>query len=245
MKFVFDLDGTICFKGRPLSEEIVDVLQQCLDEGIEVIFASARPIRDMLPVLPKQFHGLRMVGGNGAFVYAHNEIEVAQFDDFVLDQLFALLEEYRLPYLVDGRWDYSFTGLVDHPIFRNLDPLESAQNLPLATLDGIVKFVFFTRSKEIEKMLRNLPITLYVHGDEGIFDISPRGISKWSGLQKLGIDRNEFVAFGNDTNDFPMFEQAREAICVGKNEGAVTLASYITSEEEIVEMILKMKERFI
>lgn len=53
MKFVFDLDGTICFKGKPLSVGIINALEACRQSGHEVIFASARPIRDLLPVLPE------------------------------------------------------------------------------------------------------------------------------------------------------------------------------------------------
>ena len=52
MIFVFDLDGTICFKGKPLSQEICAALDECIQIGHEVVFASARPIRDLLPVLP-------------------------------------------------------------------------------------------------------------------------------------------------------------------------------------------------
>lgn len=51
MKFVFDLDGTICFKGQPVSEKILSALSKLTDQGHEVIFASARPIRDILPIL--------------------------------------------------------------------------------------------------------------------------------------------------------------------------------------------------
>jgi len=53
VQFVFDLDGTICFKGQPLSASITSALEDCLQHGHDVIFASARPIRDLLPVLPE------------------------------------------------------------------------------------------------------------------------------------------------------------------------------------------------
>lgn len=68
MKFVFDLDGTICFKGQPVSERILKSLEKLEAQGHQVIFASARPIRDLLPVLDKRFHTYPMIGGNGAIV---------------------------------------------------------------------------------------------------------------------------------------------------------------------------------
>ncbi len=37
MKFVFDLDGTICFKGQPLSTGITAALEDCLVDGLNEI----------------------------------------------------------------------------------------------------------------------------------------------------------------------------------------------------------------
>lgn len=56
MQFVFDLDGTICFKGKPVSDKILDSLAELTKNDHQVIFASAKPIRDMLPVIREDFH---------------------------------------------------------------------------------------------------------------------------------------------------------------------------------------------
>lgn len=244
MKFVFDLDGTICFKGQPLSAEICAELSKCSEEGHEVIFASARPIRDILPILPKDFHGFRMIGGNGVFVYQNNEIEVASFNFLTIQAMLQLIQEYNLSYLVDGRWDYSFTGDESHPIFRNLDPHKTAQNVPLAQLDGIVKFVLFTQSTEIEQILETMQVTIHKHEGEGIFDISPRGIHKWAGLQKLGLFAGEYIAFGNDTNDISMFNYALEGVCVGENVLAKEHATQFTTEAKIAQKIRELREYY-
>lgn len=52
MKFIFDLDGTICFKGQPLTTEILQAFQKLEADGHDLMIASARPIRDIYPVLP-------------------------------------------------------------------------------------------------------------------------------------------------------------------------------------------------
>ncbi|WP_317914320.1 HAD hydrolase family protein [Carnobacterium maltaromaticum] len=54
MKFVFDLDGTICFNGGPVSPRMMNYLKE-LSVDHEIIFASARPIRDLLPVIDPYF----------------------------------------------------------------------------------------------------------------------------------------------------------------------------------------------
>lgn len=70
MRFVFDIDGTLCFDGRLIDQTIIDTLLQLQHDGHELIFASARPIRDLLPVLPSVFHQHTLIGANGALITA-------------------------------------------------------------------------------------------------------------------------------------------------------------------------------
>ncbi|WP_049825114.1 HAD hydrolase family protein [Paenibacillus sp. 1-18] len=126
MNFVFDLDGTICFKGQPLDEQVCHALDACMQHGHEVIFASARPIRDLLPILPKEYHHFRMVGGDGAFTYADQKIGVTYFPNEVQAQLVEIALTHNLQYLADSDWDYSYTGDEHHSIYRNIDPLKRA-----------------------------------------------------------------------------------------------------------------------
>ena len=56
MIFVFDLDGTISFSGREIAPDIIAELKKIEELGHQIVFASARPIRDLLPVLPEQLH---------------------------------------------------------------------------------------------------------------------------------------------------------------------------------------------
>ena len=68
MRFVFDIDGTLCFDGRLIDQTIIDTLLQLQHDGHELIFASARPIRGLLPVLPSVFHRHTLIGANGAMI---------------------------------------------------------------------------------------------------------------------------------------------------------------------------------
>ena len=244
MQFVFDLDGTICFKGQPLTPEICAALDECQAMGHEIIFASARPIRDLLPVLPTKYHHLRMVGGNGAFRNVEGSIEVNSFDALACKQLFNIIDTYQVPYLIDSSWDYSYTGELTHPIYQNIDPLKSAKNLSIDLLENIVKVVLFTSNSEIQKSLEALSLTIHLHQNEGILDISPEGIDKWSGLQQLGLKEGEFIAFGNDSNDICMFKVAKESICIGNHPDAQEVASIQIAADKVAKMILHMSEKY-
>jgi hypothetical protein len=245
MKFIFDLDGTICFSGKPLSERIVQALDELIEKGHEVIFASARPIRDLLPVLPAHMHHYPMVGGNGAFIAKGGEvISTIHFDAQTSDRILELIEEFEATYLIDSHWDYAYSGSDDHPIRRNVDPEQRANNVSPSELDEIVKVVFLSslNGEQLLDQLHRLPVVIYKHGQEDIIDISPKGVNKWTGLQRLGIEPQQFIAFGNDANDIEMFRQSAHSVCVDDHAALSELATEKVSndEEEIVRKIMEL-----
>ncbi|TVX93438.1 HAD-IIB family hydrolase [Paenibacillus agilis] len=245
MKIVFDLDGTICFSGKPLSEKMIKALDLLVNKGHEIIFASARPIRDLLPVIPEHMHHYPMVGGNGAFVAAGGEIlSAVHFDKDTTDSLLQLIKKYEATYLIDSKWDYAYTGAEDHPIRRNVDPEQRAQLRRLEELEEIVKIVILHSldQQSLLSKLQQLPIVIHMHGSEDIIDISPVGVDKWAGLQALGLRSQEFIAFGNDANDMSMFKHAQRSICVGNHPELASMATekIINEEERVVDKVIHL-----
>lgn len=103
MNFVFDLDGTICFKGQPVSEKITCVIESLTRREHQVIFASARPIRDMLPVLHQRFYNYSMIGGNGSLIYKNGAIKKAHsFSPADVKNVLSLIQEFKADFLIDG-----------------------------------------------------------------------------------------------------------------------------------------------
>ena len=220
MKFVFDLDGTLIFQGQPLSAGIIEGLERLTAHGHEVIFASARPIRDMLPVLDKRFHRGVLIGGNGSLIAQGGRVVHAEsFEPRQLARLLRLIEDHRCRYLIDGDWDYTYTGPGDHPILRNLDPHGLARNLPLTELNPIVKILLLAIEDEagFRTELAGFDVVVHEHKHENMLDINPPGIHKWSALQKIGVRPRDFVAFGNDANDISMFRFARHGVMIGSH----------------------------
>jgi len=66
VKIVFDVDGTICFNGQYIDELLINKIKE-INKKYDVIFASARPIRDLIPVV-KEFKNEILIGGNGSIV---------------------------------------------------------------------------------------------------------------------------------------------------------------------------------
>ncbi|SMD41086.1 HAD-IIB family hydrolase [Bacillus sp. JKS001846] len=214
MNFVFDLDGTLCFDGKSIDTEIIEALQKLKVEGHQVVFASARPIRDLVPVIPKSFHEGLLVGGNGTFTYNYGQIQVTHFEQQISDKLNAVIHQHQLKYLADGQWDYAFTGDIAHLIYRNIDKTNS-KNISLEQLFPVCKLVIFQPNEEVLEALEVFPVTVTHYKTEHAIDISPLGINKVNGFHRLNIQ--EFIAFGNDSNDQCLFEHAVHSVCVGNN----------------------------
>jgi Cof subfamily protein (haloacid dehalogenase superfamily) len=248
MKFVFDLDGTICFKGQPVTEPLMDALERLTEDGHEVIFASARPIRDMLPVLHPRFHTHMLIGGNGSMIYRDGDLVYSQaFQTEQVQQITGLIEKYEATFLMDGDWDYCYTGPSNHPILASLDQANLANSVSLESLYAVMKVLIVTAA-DFEKMaeeLSELDVTLHKHRNERVIDISPRNIDKWSALKAMGIGESEYIAFGNDANDISLFQHACHAIMIGYHEelsehAAETIALLGDYERAIIRKLEEM-----
>ncbi|RZH99700.1 HAD hydrolase family protein [Staphylococcus condimenti] len=100
MNIVFDVDGTICFNGQYIKDELSNQIT-ALQHKHNIIFASARPIRDLIPVV-KKFNSQLLIGGNGSIVQNDDEIEVVQSIDKVSFKIIQdLIYQYHLKYIVD------------------------------------------------------------------------------------------------------------------------------------------------
>lgn len=240
MNFVFDIDGTLCFDGKTIDETIIEALDELVEEGHEIIFASARPIRDLMPILPKQFKNKKLVGGNGCFISQNETITANFFTPTLFQQLHTIIEQHQLTYLADSEWDYAFTGNFEHPIYQNINH-SSAKNIPLLELQKICKVVLFKPTSPVIEALTQLPISITTYKHEDAIDISPLGINKVYGLKKLQI--SEFIAFGNDSNDQCLFENAQFSVCVGTND-VHKYASLTITKDEVAKTIIQLKKQF-
>ncbi|NKC59891.1 HAD-IIB family hydrolase [Vagococcus fluvialis] len=229
MTVVFDLDGTTIFKGKKMTAEVTHAIET-LSKSRQVVFASARPIRDMLPVLPTQFHSFDLVGGNGAFTRQKDLIKTTEFNKEQVDLITNIIKTYDLSYMLDSQWDYSYQGDTTHPLYLGIDPLKTANNVHISELDCLVKAVLFTTDSEVIKKLEKADIAVNFHGAEELIDLSPTNISKRSAFESLNIPGN-FTMFGNDTNDLPMFEVAETNFVVGNLVSDIQNATYITQTE--------------
>ncbi|MFJ2782205.1 HAD hydrolase family protein [Kitasatospora sp. NPDC087315] len=223
---VFDIDGTLCFDGRTIDDRILAAIDGCRQAGYHAVFASARPVRDLLPVLDGAFPSATLIGGNGSLVSVDGQVRArAAFDPATLGALMDAVERYGATYLADGPWDYAYTGPADHPIRGRVDQGNLANRVDIAELPEVVKFLVVGTADtadtadmaELAEAGRGLGLTVNHHLDEGIIDFAPGSTTKWEALKWMGL--SEYVAFGNDINDFDLLRNAERAVRVGSHPG--------------------------
>ena len=240
MNIVFDLDGTICFGGRPVEAPIIHAISELQRAGHTVYFASARPIRDMLPVLPEPFHQGTLIGGNGALIARGGTlIHREPFPKETIEALAALVETHEATYLADSEWNFSYTGPTDHPIRASVDPDGVATCVALEELEPVVKFLLLTYEEEdvLVSALDALDLVVNRHDHEAVIDMSPAGVTKWTALARLGVKEGTYVAFGNDANDVDLFRHAQRGVIVGSNRTLLPYASEQTTPEGVASVI--------
>ncbi|KRN99107.1 HAD-IIB family hydrolase [Companilactobacillus kimchiensis] len=217
MKYIFDIDGTLSFNGVTIDPVINLAIKELLAAGNEVIFASARPIRDLLPMIP-EFESQKLIGANGAMISITETIEIISGidkQDFVY--LKNLITQFDLDYIVDSSWNYSSRITQNSFIEKMIDPGHLAKQIDLNEITDPIKTIFFNVEDKLQQQLMSIikkDTALYPIGlaGEGTVDITAKNINKYSTLDKLGV--NEYIAFGNDRNDFELLEHAQTSVWI-------------------------------
>jgi len=243
--FVFDIDGTICFDGQSIPDEIIDSIKEVIASGHRVIFASARPIRDLLPVLPDEFRNNLLIGANGAMVSDNSEVKIINtINSEDTEFIFELITKYQLSYVVDSDWNYASQIAEDNFMYGQIDIGNFARQVPLSMIETPVKVILLDLNDDLlseisELLSSNTDLAVVGHIGEGDLNITANEVNKYSTLTKMGI--TDYIAFGNDTNDIEMLRHAQSWIWItSKTNSLLDNQVECTSNiEEITKNITK------
>lgn len=244
--YIFDLDGTLITDGKPLERPLAQSLEHLL-LGANILFASARPVRDMLPLLPASLQGCVMVGCNGGMAWQRDACLFShQFTPAVAQDIVAFLRNNAIPYVLDGRWSFAVSA-VSHPFHRYMRTL-SDHEIPEAELlhDGVAKILILDGAARtsVDDFLagQGYRFNLYHHKSDNLFDITPQKENKYQALLKLGIDVSASVVFGNDANDFAMLDHAHTSVFAGDADD-YPQASYYCRTAELPALLAQLSGR--
>ncbi|MDO5094957.1 MAG: HAD family hydrolase [Peptostreptococcaceae bacterium] len=218
MKFVFDIDGTICFDGANIEPRIREILKDGKASGHEIIFASGRSYRDCIPVLKNPLAEYYIVGLNGGHIY--NEGNLIEYKTIPYEVYYALAKFcvlHNIPYFVDDIMDYHGFHQDKMPFVEEIDAGGIAKSLKLEEIKNPIKMIIRLnehpdkKDELMERLCKEQVDALFFERHHLLY-VQPKNCSKGSVLKEsLG----DYICFGNDKNDISMFQNAKYAIQVG------------------------------
>jgi Cof subfamily protein (haloacid dehalogenase superfamily) len=239
-----DIDGTLVHDDGFLSPEVVKEVQRVKNLGHEVIIATGRAAANAVPVVRDL--GIEqgfVVSSNGAVTVeldtehpkGFKMSDIVTFDPAeILTQLIEHLPEAHFAVEdVDGSYRFHRpfpTYALGDQNFET--PLEELMHHPVS------RVVVLSPQHDVEQFLGliskiGLASVSYAIGYTAWLDISPKGVTKASALEKqrerLGIPPNQILVMGDGRNDIEMFQWAKAggglAFAMGQAPEEVQLAA--------------------
>jgi len=239
-----DIDGTLVHDDGFLSPEVIKEVSRVRDLGHEIVVATGRAAANAVPVVRDL--GIEqgfVVSSNGAVTVeldashprGFKMTDVVTFDPAeVLSQLIQNLPEAHFAVEdVDGSYRYHRPfpsyALGD----QNFEtPLEELMHHPVS------RVVVLSPEHNVDEFLGliskiGLASVSYAIGYTAWLDISPKGVSKASALEKqrqrLGVSKDQLLVMGDGRNDIEMFHWAKKsgglAFAMGQASEEVQLAA--------------------
>lgn len=225
--FVFDLDGTIIFNGKRLSEKNEALLKQIVDNGHEVIFATGRSGFDANFVLPTWCHNFAKTLFNGGLSitsegFVVRDVHLSKSSVVDISEM-CLAKSY--PFTVDGA-SHFFSYPLEHDIFKKSVDFFMARNyehdLERLLLSNIYKILILHMDSyhEFNDYAVNNNLVIKHHSYDECFDLVPECCNKYIGIKSLvsNYDPSDVFVFGNDFNDYEMLSSFHNSVVFGNIE---------------------------
>ena len=257
--YVTDLDGTLMRSDKTLSEFTVNTLNQLIDQGMLITYATARSFQSAWEITKEIHFPVPVITRNGT-VFANQilkkETDISCFSEKEVNTLKDLLTGTieRIGFVTayfDGKMTKSYCNgelsrglqkyLDEHANDKRMRMLNDVANL----FDGVVTYVSLIAEKDelqpvYEKVMNGgnweCNFQKDTYGDEYWLEISPHNATKAKAVMKckeeLQCDR--VVVFGDSINDLSMFAIADEACAVenGRDEVKSAATLIIPSNED-------------
>ncbi|SKA07515.1 hypothetical protein SAMN02745116_02327 [Pilibacter termitis] len=237
----FDIDGTLADNNKQQETRIIDRIPLSAQEavrklkanGIEPVLATGRNL-GMVHELMEQLAIESVVSSNGAVVMYKGDILWEEFlSPPTAKKLADTLVEHQHSFLIETKHSlYSLpntTTLASDGTFH----IEcwTEKNLP----EEIVQFVVSSPNgfslPPVEKNIVAVKVGLHE------YDVKQNHVSKATGihhlLEELNFHVDEAIAFGDEENDFEMFQAVGFSIALGNgNPKLQKIANYVTDNVE-------------
>lgn len=227
--FAFDIDGTLLNSEKKPLKSTIESIRKLQEKGHFVTIASGRS-RFLTTDVMQTFGISNYIVCNGAAAFLdHEQIFKNTLDDQVLQRMVDAMDEKKVDtamMTLDGVYRCSS---------NNLDRLEGAmhsfgQDLPafvpnfLGNHEVYQSLAFYTSEMDAE-VEAEFPEFRFVRWHEQGVDVVPQNGSKAETLlfvaDRIGVSREDIIAFGDGNNDVEMLETAGVGVAMGNAPEAI------------------------
>lgn len=253
-----DVDGTLHNSDKRISQKTKEALLKIQKEGVHLVVCSGRPIKSMLEIAKEleldKYHGL-IISNNGAIVYDvinHKKLHEAPIDHKLVVEILENFEGRNIwPMIEDG--DYMlvkdvYEGVVTYNGQKiNLTQTESragnyllkeAKKIQDEVNMNVNKILTIVEPSEMDETLAEFQEKfgdrLYVVQTSPFYmEFMRPEVNKAFGLEKIGIDPETLMTFGDSMNDLEMLKYSKYPIAMGNaQEPLKEEAVYITADND-------------
>jgi Cof subfamily protein (haloacid dehalogenase superfamily) len=239
--FISDLDGTLLQPNVELSAKTITIINNLIEKGMLFTVATARSIASVKTILKDVKISVPIVLMNGVCIYdltKNDYIKVEYLSEKSTDILLSIIKEHQLKGFVyaikDGVMSTYYEDLSSKALrdfyqervdlyqkrFIQIDDFTSLSGEPL------MYFSFLDQKENLEPIFHiietipDLNCVFYkdnYSSDLWYLEIYNKTASKYHGVQFLRsyVKPDQVICFGDNRNDFPLFEASDYKIAVG------------------------------
>jgi len=270
----FDLDGTILAPGAVLSERTITAVNRCMKRGLKIIIATGRAIEAAEPFRVSLGAEGPMIYYNGAVIAEFSQKIPAEMPEAriikttLLDKKKAeicvdisremgvycqiyVFNGKKIPLLTERdrpekEMYYKHTG-----ILAELADLKEA--IGRTEVSGCVKVMFLAEPEIFAKLRPRLDELLgdsiYITQSHRTFlEVMDAKVSKGKGLsfvmERLSLERDEVIAFGDEENDIPMFASAGFSVAPSNAKDSVKATASLVVGSNVDDGVAAFLEEY-
>ncbi|MDP4145488.1 MAG: HAD family hydrolase [Bacillota bacterium] len=238
--YVSDLDGTLLNSNQKISEETINILNNLIDKGLNFSIATARSITSASRIIEPLNLKLPIVLHNGVFIYdpiKKENILSNYVEQKAALEMIEICEKYGLSPIVfttnlndgdkifykgifnEGEEDFISSRLSNGDKRFNL-----VDSFPDFQDDCIIAIIIIEQDERLSPLYKSLSekYEMVYHYTQDIYskfywlEVTSKGANKKEAVKYLKeyLGAEKLICFGDNLNDYPMFEIADEKYAV-------------------------------